>query len=114
MKKEKPKLPKAFKKKWVAALRSGKYKQGIGSLYDANEDTYCCLGVAGKICGIDVPNLTYWDSKKINKSIIAKGLPKILIGDNNDLVSKLSNWNDGEGGPKWSFKKIAAYIERYL
>jgi hypothetical protein len=33
-------------KKWVAALRSGDYKQGKGAMYNANKDTYCCLGVA--------------------------------------------------------------------
>lgn len=37
------KLPKVFKKKWVAALRSGKYKQGLSSLYNNDSDTYCCL-----------------------------------------------------------------------
>jgi hypothetical protein len=31
------------KKKWVAALRSGKYKQGCGAL--RRNDEYCCLGV---------------------------------------------------------------------
>jgi hypothetical protein len=29
--------------KWIKALRSGKYRQGIGSLQSF--DTYCCLGV---------------------------------------------------------------------
>lgn len=29
---------------WVAALRSGEYKQGKGTLRDG--DRYCCLGVA--------------------------------------------------------------------
>jgi hypothetical protein len=29
---------------WVAALRSGKYKQGQGRLQ--SRDSYCCLGVA--------------------------------------------------------------------
>lgn len=29
---------------WVAALRSGKYKQGMASLH--RDDKYCCLGVA--------------------------------------------------------------------
>jgi hypothetical protein len=31
-------------KKWVAALRSGEYKQGKFSL--RNDDGFCCLGVA--------------------------------------------------------------------
>jgi hypothetical protein len=44
-------LPKDFKKKWVAALRSKKYKQGRAELYDTIEDTYCCLGVAEIVAG---------------------------------------------------------------
>lgn len=35
-------------KKWVKALRSGKYKQGTGTLkqYNRNEEAkHCCLGV---------------------------------------------------------------------
>ena len=32
-----------IKKLWIAALRSGKYKQGRGRLRDGNK--FCCLGV---------------------------------------------------------------------
>lgn len=35
-------------KKWINALRSGKYKQGRYALQDSNNG-YCCLGVACKI-----------------------------------------------------------------
>lgn len=35
---------KKFKDKWIAALRSGKYKQGRGQLRSLNNN-YCCLGV---------------------------------------------------------------------
>jgi hypothetical protein len=38
-----PKLKKAVKKKWVEALRSGKYPQARDRL--AKPDGYCCLGV---------------------------------------------------------------------
>lgn len=31
-------------KDWLEALRSGKYEQGVGSLYE--DGKYCCLGVA--------------------------------------------------------------------
>lgn len=36
-----------IKQQWVAALRSGEYKQGAGALHRFSEagDTYCCLGV---------------------------------------------------------------------
>lgn len=32
------------KRLWIEALRSGKYRQGRGSLHSINEE-YCCLGV---------------------------------------------------------------------
>lgn len=38
------KMPKELKAKWLAALRSGKYKQATGVLCD-KAGGYCCLGV---------------------------------------------------------------------
>lgn len=38
-------------KKWVAALRSGKYKQGYGCLREGGR--FCCLGVACDIFDSD-------------------------------------------------------------
>jgi len=55
-------LPREFAEKWLAALRSGEYQQGRGTLvhmrYKDNTATvgtpeYCCLGVACRIEGID-------------------------------------------------------------
>lgn len=40
-------LPDEQIDKWVAALRSGEYKQGRGQLYVPKENSYCCLGVLG-------------------------------------------------------------------
>ena len=75
--KETYKLPKAFKTKWIKALRSGKYKQGRLRLYNPKEDTYCCLGVAGKICGVDRLNINqYLDYLEDNKN-----LPNAIKGD---------------------------------
>lgn len=45
-------LPKAFAEKWLAALRSGNYKQTSACLYAPNQDAFCCLGVVGNLCGI--------------------------------------------------------------
>ena len=44
-------LPASVKKKWLTALRSGKYKQGKTQLYNKNTKSYCCLGLLGKVCG---------------------------------------------------------------
>lgn len=41
-------MPKEMKAKWLAALRSGEYKQATGGLYNPKYDDgkggYCCLG----------------------------------------------------------------------
>lgn len=45
-------MDKALKKKWVSALRSGKYKQGKDRLRQTNthgETVFCCLGVLCEI-----------------------------------------------------------------
>ena len=46
-----------LQKEWLAALRSGKYKQGRLHLHDTEYGTWCCLGVlcdlnAGR-CGVN-------------------------------------------------------------
>ena len=41
-------MPKVLADKWLAALRSGEYQQGVEELESQNEDgssSYCCLGV---------------------------------------------------------------------
>lgn len=44
-------MPAAVKTAWVAALRSGEYKQGDGYLYNPANDSYCCLGVLCRVLG---------------------------------------------------------------
>lgn len=41
-------------KEWVAALRSGEYKQGKCRLYTPSSDSYCCIGVAAKVVGVPI------------------------------------------------------------
>ena len=38
-----------LKAKWVAALRSGEYKQGRDVLHNNKSNTYCCLGVLCRV-----------------------------------------------------------------
>jgi hypothetical protein len=117
------KLPKDFKKKWLKALRSGKYAQGtrclkqIETIKDKKVATYCCLGVACHIAGASsitdkqvIQNgLLEHNGKKI-KSI--NKVPKLLhgIAGDNRIVNKLSYMNDN----RVSFKKIADWIEKKL
>lgn len=45
-------MPKELLAKWLAALRSGEYKQVDKVLYDSHVGGYCCLGVLQHVaCG---------------------------------------------------------------
>lgn len=39
-----------LQRKWLAALRSGKYKQTNGVLHNYANGGFCCLGVAAHVC----------------------------------------------------------------
>lgn len=107
-------LPKKFKAKWLEALRSGKFKQGNSMLYDEQSNSYCCLGVSCKIVHpkIDI-NQEEWILSHLFVDIKSK-VPKILRSEDNEVVQKLSNMNDGFKESKKSFKQIARWIEKNL
>lgn len=111
------KLDPAFKKQWLAALRSGNYKQGIGELQTKTGE-FCCLGVA---CDITGPRTTrFWAPNGHRKATIplqTRDIPRVLKGtDNhwsptkNPVVKFLAKHND-DGV---SFKRIATWVEKYL
>lgn len=108
------KLPQEFKDKWIAALRSGEYKQGKMRLYRSEDNTYCCLGVACAINGIPNELLTaagtipaVWDA--------FDNMPKTIRGHaiDNEIVAQLIKMNDNKTEP-YSFNQIADYIEANL
>ncbi len=110
----KKKLPKRFKDRWVKALRSGNYKQGTGILFSEHGE-FCCLGVAGDMCGI--PRTTLVEEPFLDGTLdkIAKEhkVPKVLRMDNSDpqsLTAILSRFNDKGKSFKW----IAGYIQKNL
>lgn len=70
------KLKEEWKTKWIAALRSGQYKQGQKCLRTA-DDCFCCLGV---LC--DLIDNTGWESE-----------PKVINGISSYRYS-LKNYND--------------------
>jgi hypothetical protein len=106
-------------KKWVAALRSGKYKQGKGKLHDV-DDKYCCLGIA---CKVAMEN-----GVELNKKYNADDLWYTYDGKSTYLPSSVLLWlrlRNGRGGcPDYStdlaayndtgitFNQIADIIER--
>ena len=96
------------RKKWVAALRSGKYEQAKGQLRKG--DAYCCLGV---LCELAVK------AKIISQYNDEEGvLPlkvKLWVGLRNNEggygegYRTLATRNDSG---HWSFKRIATLIEK--
>ena len=95
-------------KMWTEALRSEKYSQGIGMLYDSEENTFCCLGVA---CDIVNPRFKKRDPKMLdcaNFVVPMNGEVKELKEKYPLIESYLATMNDFEV----SFEKIADEINR--
>lgn len=110
------KLPAEFKAKWVAALRSGEYKQGQGELWNEQNNCYCCLGVACVLSGVDKYSINKQEFIKAEPAV-----PALLVGDPdlNPLVKILAGMNDGDtyfvGNKRlYTFPEIADYIEANL
>jgi len=104
-------MNKKLKTKWVKALRSGKYEQGSFAL-KAEDNSFCCLGVLCDVYGCEWTGayVKLKGTKEKQRSYFNdEGLKK--VGLTNDQQCKLMHFNDQK---RWSFKKIASYIERYV
>lgn len=82
-------MDKKLKAKWVKALRSGKYPQSTGYLYDAFGGGYCCLGVLCKVKGAkrdEISGLGYPNDTKRFYDIIDPKVAKQLASLNDKKV----------------------------
>lgn len=74
-------MDKELKTKWVAALRSGKYKQGRGE-YRSDDGCYCALGVLLNVMA------HYGWAYSNTRRLVAAGLrPDRVIKDNDNGLS---------------------------
>jgi hypothetical protein len=105
-----------IKQKWVAALRSGEYKQTTGHLRD--ETGFCCLGV---LCDLHAKeNNGQWEdghylsTKDVLPDTVEKWAgvlgPSPEVMEDDDKKSMLSELNDGG----MTFARIADLIEEQL
>ena len=115
-------MNKTIKRKWVKALRSGRYIQGASCLR-SEDNEYCCLGVLASQMGKRWTKQLYAQAYKI----VSKGddtldlyldgvylLPKSVqerAGLSKKIQESLSNKNDSG---RWSFTRIADWIEKNL
>lgn len=108
-------MNKRDKVKWLKALRSGKFKQGNGSLKGRNYDgdqVFCCLGVLKEVCPSykKMRGQAYLDADLAKGSSFKFPEPRFVKFIADPCQVKLAHFND-EGVP---FTRIARWIERYL
>ena len=121
--------PQELVTKWIAALRSGQYKQARGSLRrtvgDFGEDTgYCCLGVLCDLSGIgewDKGNRYTgpWDDSDDSATTMLPVILREALGIMSTQESHLIHLNDGAPGmpsniEPQGFPVIADYIEQQI
>lgn len=105
---------KEYKDPWVAALRSGKYKQTTGRLVDMHG--HCCLGVLCDVVPAVAEQFDSLDRRAWTQVLNLTPSAAKLAGLSDDNLTTLANMNDGCGsyvGEK-SFAEIADYIEANL
>ena len=93
------KLNPEDKRKWVEALRSGRFVQGQHVLHNAANDTYCCLGVAREVCSLSSSSHTMLRDVYSEYIFLSKKTQDFL-----------SRQNDSVEAP-WNFAQIADWIE---
>ena len=125
------KMNPAVKAKWVAALRSGDYKQGRGALKATTfrGDEFCCLGV---LCDISLEELkldimideetglTYFNKNRSTLPASVQGWAD--LSEYGELVMPVHPYYGGErivaltglNDQGKSFEEIADLIEQYL
>lgn len=117
-------MNKEIKARWIAALRSGEYRQGRGWL-KTEDDSYCCLGVLCELAvqdGIIRPTIKrddlWWFDGTDTKLLPTPVIRWAELPDNSDVDAvhggvhnSLAELNDiGE----YSFAQIADVIEDSL
>lgn len=115
-------MKREIRDKWVKALRSGRYKQGQGSLRSA-DNYFCCLGVLYDVCDSDgwepvFEHICDEDSASyaVRDRVLECDLPEEWLPDGYqglrryDHQSDLAKLNDNGD----SFSEIADYIEQNI
>lgn len=104
-------------KKWVDALRSGKYKQARGALREnvgEGEYTYCCLGVATDIYEKETGNEIEWKNKEYLPLEVMDWYG--LEANNPELTVDSYDYPASELNDElfWSFRDIADAVEHFF
>jgi hypothetical protein len=102
-------MDKEWKDKWVAALRSGDYKQGTYQLINDNNE-YCCLGVLCRLADGVVKEPFFTNVK--GDGLMNKEVSELVgLTKHYETLRSLVYFNDIQ---KNTFSEIADYIESTL
>jgi hypothetical protein len=105
-----------IKERWLVALRSGDYEQGVQSL-KTKENKFCCLGV---LCDLYLQETQQeWNESK-EGSVLCKGWNDYLsteviewsgLADNDPIIddTNITKYNDILG---YNFQQLADLIEK--
>lgn len=95
-----------IKEKWVAALRSGEYKQGRNNLANVKTNRFCCLGV---LCEVAL-------KEGVNLEVTKGSSMKFYNGECGYLPRKVAAWADCKDLPsvntKDGIKSLAALNDK--
>jgi len=89
-------MDKKLKAKWIAALRSGRFKQHRNQLTGDAPGAYCCLGVLSRLL-----------NPRTRKSLL--DYPPYEVLSKQDQF-RLAGLNDDHG---YDFKQIATYVKQH-
>ncbi len=108
-------MNEALKKRWVSALKSGRYKQRDGALCNADngERQYCCLGVLKEVAlsrKLKLIDLFDFGFPHTTKAVNLSPWYLKRFGLTNTQQTALAQMNDGG----MTFKQIAYWIEENL
>ena len=107
-------MDKKIKKDWIAALRSGDYGQGVGKLHDAENNTFCALGVLCDLWRREERPGTTWADFPRQPDIFPHAMR--WAGLCHEAQATVIGWSDGwnsESEQSATFGEIADDLERY-
>lgn len=102
-------MDRGLVKKWVRALESGKYRQTTGGLCKVDKHqrySYCCLGVAARVCGEKHIRGGYLGSDSGSYPGVAR-----KMGLTSTREHTLAYMNDNQ---RANFKEIAKWIRNNI
>src|SRR5690606_11056227 len=76
-------------RKWVNTLRSGRYEQGMGLLYNVYQGRYCAVGVACSLARAEGNDVEFINRSRPNPAVLNSWL-----GLDDEVIRHYSGLND--------------------